>query len=60
MPLLFDDQCRGLSTADAEACEATEPFTWQIRSCSLAETAAALEEIRKEGERYDTDDIHVR
>ncbi|MBU1072956.1 hypothetical protein KKG45_06895, partial [bacterium] len=44
----------------AEACEATEPVFWQIRSCALAETAAALDEIRKEGDRYDTGDIHAR
>ena len=44
----------------AEACDAAEPASWQIRACALAETATALEEIRKEGERYDTDDMHDR
>jgi tetratricopeptide (TPR) repeat protein len=43
----------------AEACDAVEPAPWQVRSCSLAETAAALAEIRKEGERHGTDGIHT-
>ncbi len=43
----------------AEACDAVEPAPWQIRACSLAETTAALAEIRKEGERHGTDDIHT-
>ncbi len=43
-----------------EACDAPNPTLWQLRSCELAHTATALNEIKKEGTRYGTDSLHVR
>lgn len=56
---LLDGQYAAAQPLFAEACDAVDPAQWQIRSCSLAETAATLAEIRKEGERHGSDDIHT-
>ncbi len=57
---LVDGQYDQAELLFAEACDVSDPSPWQVRSCSLAETTAALAKIRKEGERHGTDDIHAR
>ncbi len=43
-----------------ESCNATDPASWQLRACALAEAAVTLADIRKEGAPYGIDSLHAR
>lgn len=42
-----------------QLCDASDPAPWQLRACALAETVETLNDIRKEGAPYGTDDLHA-